>query len=147
MKRISSIFLALVLVCVLVGTAFAAWSITQSRSHFKTTYNEWMIITLSCTSDAGATDTALTYDVTGYSLYAVETDPGDASPDAVYTLDIEDADNFHLLDLDDRSRTAKEIASGSTTLGIFPSITSTPSVVMSTLGNANTTTVTIHFVR
>ena len=91
----------------------------------------------------------LTTDVIGFYLYDVRTVPGAGgdAPDAAYDLDVEDELNFHLMDIDSLSTSATQLTKGSNTVGIFPHMSSQPSVVVGTLGTANTNTIYLRFVK
>ena len=147
MKRLITFVVALFFLLVSVG-AQAAWTITETKGTIKDNKVEMRVVRLACTSDGSGTDWKLETDVTGWYLYAVRTDPdGTDVPSGVYTVDVEDELDFHILDLDSRSTTAIEMAKGSNTVGIFPMIMSQPSVVVSTLGDTKKADIYLYFVK
>lgn len=127
-----------------------AWTITETINAYKVHHRmgeEMIEVKLACTSDANGTDTALSAEtmrqIMGGFLYEMKVVPGsgDEAPSAVFDIDIEDADNGHILDTDSNSVSLITYYDGAQTIGHYPLIKSTISFVSETLGNANTCTV------
>jgi len=148
MKRFILIFTLFLTLFVFTVPGWADWTITETV-FYRSPDRTQTVIKLACTSDASGTDYQLTAGrVIGKHLYSVQTDPGDGAdaPAGVYTLDVEDSLNFHLLDLDGLSTSAVEVHLGSATLGLYPHMDRLPSVVLSTLGDGNKTDIYLTFV-
>lgn len=146
-KLLLAIAVSLIFLTASVGNA--AWTVTETSHPIKVRGSEALIITLACISDASGKDYELTTSVIGFYLYDVRTVPGSGgdAPTAAYDLDVEDELNFHLMDIDSLSTTATQLTKGSNTVGIFPHMSSQPSVVLGTLGNLNTNTIYLRFVK
>jgi len=110
---------------------------------------EEITIKLVCESDANGTD----YDITestmrlirgGYlrEMYVV---PGSGAdePSAAFNIDLEDENDYHLLDTDSNAADANTAHDGATTMGHYPVIRKRLSFVPATLGDGNTATVYI----
>lgn len=148
MKRLILIFTFFLTLFAFTVPGWADWTIAETV-FYRNAARTQVVIKLACTSDATGTDYQLTDGrVIGKYLYSVQTDPGDGAdaPTGVYTLDVEDGLNFHLLDLDGLSTSATEVNLGSATLGLYPHINRLPSVVLGTLGDGNKTEIYLTFV-
>lgn len=125
-----------------------AWTITETM--YKTVNVEAgtgrviYIVKLACTADANAVDYDLTAAtmtrIKGGYIYMVKTRPGAGgdAPGAAYLVQIQDELDDVLLSMADRSTSAVEFEAGSATIGLFPPITDTISLVVNDqVGNAN----------
>jgi hypothetical protein len=129
-----------------------AWTITETSNVYKMKHqqgDELLVVKLACTSDAGASDHDLTTDVKGSWLYLVRIVPGTAAdvPDAVFDLDIEDETNSHILDTDANPVAGTTFHIGSATVGVFPPVISTCSLVCATLGDGKKADFYLYFTR
>jgi hypothetical protein len=135
-----------------------AWTITQTvdeRVGIKTAMGERLIIVkLACVSDASASGTvdieaSVFREIRGSWLYLVKFEPGtgDDAPTGTFDFDVEDKNNVHILDTDANTNTANSFVSGSDTLGVFPPVVHDLSVVIGTLGNANTADIYMYFTK
>lgn len=98
--------------------------------------------------DLGSAATSVDKDYwQGSTLYMVKLVPGTggAAPSGTFDLDIEDENDDHMLDTDSNTNTANSFILGSETLGIFPPMTRTCSVVCADIGDANTVDVYLYF--
>lgn len=131
--------------------AAAAGSVVQQGNpvSWANRYGRSISITYLATGDAadGSVpnfDIELT-EIRGFFLYEIETVPGSGGdqPDA-YTLAVQNSRATALVSLAARSTTANEVAiieDG------FPLMDTTPTLVIGDLGNSNTTTIVIKFVK
>lgn len=134
-----------------------AWTVveTYTTKSLKLAGGEAIIrVKLVCTADAsGYTETLsdeLAALIKGSYLYGVWTIPGSGgdAPGAVYQIDVKDEDSLALLTLASRSTSATEFTLGSDTLGVFPPIMETFSIVFNDqIGNENKTTVVLLFLK
>jgi len=129
-----------------------AWTITEAVDAWKMKSqagDELIEVKLSCISDANASDYDILQDLKGTSLYLVKIVPGAGgdAPAGTFDLDIEDETDAHILDTDANSNSATTFHSGLATLGLYPPIKNKVSLVCATLGDANTATIYLYFVR
>lgn len=131
-----------------------AWTITEASDAWMMNIpgsgrSELIEVTLTCTSDTGASDYDLASDIKGASLYLLEIIPGTGgdAPTAAFNLDIENESNNHILDTDSNAHTANSFVIGSATLGIFPPIKNYCSLVCATLGDANKAVFKLYFIK
>jgi hypothetical protein len=129
-----------------------AWTITETVKHKKMISqagDELIIVKLACISDANACDYPITSDIAGSWLYLVKIVPSAApnAPTGVFDLDIEDDTDAHILDTDGNSVSATAWHIGSSTVGVFPPIFDTCSVVCATLGDTKRADIYLYFTR
>jgi hypothetical protein len=135
-----------------------AWTITEAvdqSAKIKSQHGDSMHrVKLTCTSDAGASShtvgsvTQSVLDIVeGSFLYLVKFEPGTGGdiPDAAFDMDIEDDGGDHILDTDANSKDAVSFVSGADTLGVFPPIFKTCTMVCATLGNGNKANIYLYF--
>ncbi|MFH2073787.1 MAG: hypothetical protein ABIJ57_00375 [Pseudomonadota bacterium] len=101
MKRLLTLFMALVLMVALSGSASAAGSVTQTLDQYPNA--NMRVLTYSWTGDASngtvpstATSTAITNDIAGWYVYAIETNPGTTAPTTLYDIVINDAESLDI---------------------------------------------------
>ncbi len=143
-----------------------AWTITptihktQAIKH-EIYGNHLVVLKLACLSDADIgsitmkstkVDRSDSYThimdrIEGSTLYMMEVVPGtgDDTPSAAFDLDVENERNNHILDTDSNSHISNSFVIGSASLGIFPPIFGQITVVIGTLGNANTADIYLYF--
>lgn len=134
-----------------------AWTITQTIDDvYKVAHqkgDEMVIVKLTCISDASGTntdlDSSIMQKIMGGWLYGMKVIPGtgDDVPDATWDIDLEDADDFHILDTDDNAVDAITWHVGTATRSQWMLVEKTLSFVSETLGNANTVVVKIYVLR
>ena len=112
----------------------------------------FVLLKIACTADAGAKTYVIENfaKISGMFLYAVVTVPGSGAdaPSAAYTLDIEDQNAFHLMDLDSVSTSATAWNLGTVTLTQYPVLWGRPQLVFNTaIGTGNKTTVYLFCVK
>ena len=143
-----------------------AWTITPTIDQVQSIKHQiygahLIVLKLACISDAsGGTitlkstkaDRSNSYrdimdQIEGSTLYLMEVVPGtgDDAPSAAFDIDVENNRNNHILDTDDNSHTANSFTIGSNTLGVYPPIFNEITVVIETLGDANTADVYLYF--
>ena len=146
-----------------------SWTITPTISYSEKAqikhalYGDMCIVLrLACVSDANTgTVTLRTTAASGAStnypdimdqiahstLYLMEVVPGAGgdAPSAAFDIDIENKRNSHILDTDSNSHTATSFTAGSDTLGLFPPIFEEITIVIGTLGDANTADIYLYF--
>lgn len=102
-------------VFLMAGHAMAAGSVTQAIKNY--TNGNMRTVTFSWVGDAAngtvpstATSTAITTDISGWYVYAIETVPGSVAPTPLYDIVINDASGFDIAggQLANRSATATE---------------------------------------
>lgn len=137
----------------------STWTITSKidfSEAMKHNLGEWLFrvkVSLASGDDASASDYDLPAniisEIRGSWLYLIKTVPGTggAAPSAAFDLDIEDDNDDHILDTNARSETATSWTIGSDTLGVYPPILGTCSVVCADLGDANTTDIYMYFLK
>lgn len=151
MKRLLQLITFLTLLF-FAGSAMAAWTCTEGRKVYGPDKSK-VIIIVTCAGDgSGATYDLDTYlsDVIGYHLWTLYVIPGTGgtAPDAAFDIDIEDSNDFHLLDTDANSHTTQTWNVGSDTLGQYPLIKDAVSIVFADIGTAaDTVVVELHFVK
>lgn len=134
-----------------------AWTVTETLEDSRMVRNgeHINVIKLVMTGDGSASD----YDLgsasspankdywQGSTLYLIKTVPGtgDDQPSGAFDLDLEDADDDHLLDTDANANDSNTFTIGSATLGIFPPIMTTLSVVCADIGSGNKITLYLYF--
>ena len=156
--------LALFIVLALPISAFCAGTVVETIIYdHKDDFGHAVKIQYAITGDASAgtvpdhTIALFTVDDTNSSksvylqnffLYDVETIPGAGgdAPDA-YTVDVKDSDGFSLCDISARSTSAKEDFPAYQTIGKFPQITEDWTLSTGAVGNSNTTTIILHFLK
>lgn len=115
MKRLFTAILLLLALIFLTGQADAAGSVTQALKNYAN--GNMKTVTFSWTGDASngtvpstATSTAITTEIAGWYVYAIETDPGSVAPTTLYDIVINDASGFDIAggQLANRSATATE---------------------------------------
>lgn len=115
MKTIKSLILIMAATFLLAGHVFAAGSVTQKLDKYPNA--NMRVLTFSWTGDAAngtvpstATSTAITADIAGWYVYAIETNPGTTAPTASYDIVINDAESLDIAGgmLANRSATATE---------------------------------------
>jgi hypothetical protein len=135
-----------------------AWTITETIE--KEQYTGGVLtmfrVKLACISDAnasdhdvGSIDKNILNAINGSYLYLIKIVPGTGgdAPSGAFDLDIEDSENDHLVDSDANTEAANSFVSGSASLGVFPPIMGTCSLVCATLGAANTADIYLYFTR
>ncbi len=158
MKKIFT-FITLAFLLLWGANVYAAWTITATvdkegriKDHHMQ-YEYVYRIKLACTSDASGTDYVMPSNIMGKIrnswLYMIKTVPGTGgdAPTAAFDLDIEDDNDDHLLDTDANPNGSNKFTPGHATLGIFPIVFDHLSVVIATLGNANTATIYLYFAK
>lgn len=117
-----------------------------------------VVVKLACVSDANASGTyniktgtngldGSFAEILGSTLKYVKFVPGtgDDAPSAAFDFDVEDGNNDHILDTDSNTHTANSFVLGLSTLGEYPRIFNDLSVVIGTLGDANTADIYMYF--
>lgn len=112
MKRL---ILAVLAILILGGNARAAGSVTQAinrypNANLRTVVLSWTGDAANGTVPSTATSDAITADIAGWYVYAIETDPGSVAPTTLYDIVINDASGFDVAggQLANRSATATE---------------------------------------
>ena len=141
MKKLTQLLVAVAIVLFLTSQSWATWTITESRRTYKHQGSKTTIITLACISDgsAGAYDiTTYMNDIKGLYFYSMAVTPGSGgvAPDNTFDIDVEDADDFHILDTNANSNTAKTWHLGLATLGQYPMVKDLISLVIADIGTA-----------
>lgn len=114
MKRLFTAILMLVALIFLTGQAGAAGAVTQAIKNYangnmKTVTFSWTGDAVNGTVPSTATNAAITTEIAGWYVYAIETDPG-VAPTTLYDIVINDASGFDISggQLANRSATATE---------------------------------------
>jgi len=134
-----------------------AWTVTETLhdSRMVRGGEHINVIKLVMTGDGNASD----YDLgsasspvdkdlwQGSTLYLVKVVPatGDDAPTGTFDIDLEDDNDDHILDTDANANDANAFHIGSNTLGIFPPIMTTLSVVCADIGDGNKITLYLYF--
>ena len=112
MKRL---ILAVLAILTLGGDAWAAGSVSQAinrypNANLRTVVLSWTGDAANGTVPSTATIDAITTEISGWYVYAVETDPGSVAPTTLYDIVINDASGFDIAggQLANRSATATE---------------------------------------
>ena len=115
MERLFTAILILMALVFLACQADAAGSVTQAIKSYPN--GNMKAVTFSWTGDAAngtvpstATNAAITTEISGWYVYAIETDPGSVAPTTLYDIVINDASGFDIAggQLANRSATATE---------------------------------------
>ena len=135
------------------------WSVAETLHESRTVRNLEHINVVKLVLTAGDDASASDYDLgsasspinkdywQGSTLYLMKVVPGvtTETPTGTFDIDIEDENDDHLLDTDANANDSNTFISGSDTLGLFPPILKTCSVVMADIGDANTVTLYLYF--
>lgn len=115
MKTIKGIILIMAVIVLLVGQAWAAGSVTQTLDKYPNV--NMRVLTFSWVGAAAggavtpvATTAAITEDIAGWYVYAIETNPGAGPPSIAYDITINDAEGLDIAGgtLADRSATSTQ---------------------------------------
>lgn len=124
-----------------------AWTIVES---FREYNNGNKMISLACVSDANASAYAIDDyldEIKGMFLYLIKVVPGTGgdAPGGAFNLDLQDADDTPIIDVDGVANNANTFIEGSEELGRDPMILDALNLVCATLGAANTARIDLYF--
>ena len=135
------------------------WSVTEALHESRTVRSLEHINVIKVSLTAGNDTSVSDYDLgsasapvdkdywQGSTLYMMKVVPGTAgaTPSGTFDIDIEDENDDHLLDTDANANDSNTLIAGSDTLGLFPPVTRTCSVVCADIGDENSVDVYLYF--